>query len=142
MASPAVSFVGAGWGDGVGLSQYGAKALASDGADYQLILNRYFTGVSVGPLAVVGDSDFILTDAEPLWVGLLQNQSAVSFAVTSGSSDLCFDPTGFCVARSTSGTAWRFVQYGVGVCQFEQVMSNGSRVTIGPTAPARRLFDH
>jgi SpoIID/LytB domain protein len=133
MANPEVSLAGSGWGDGVGLSQYGAKALASDGADYQLILNRYYTGVSVMPLAVIGDSGFILTDPEPLWVGLLQNQSAVSFEVTTGSSDLCFDRTGFCVARSTSGTAWRFAQYGVGICQFEQVLLNGYRIPIGPT---------
>ena len=133
MANPEVSLTGSGWGDGVGLSQYGAKALASDGADYQLILSRYFTGVSVMPLAAVGDSGFILTDPEPLWVGLLQNQSAVSFEVTTGSSDLCFDRTGFCVARSTGGTTWRFAQYGAGICQFEQVLLNGSRVPIGPT---------
>jgi SpoIID/LytB domain protein len=33
-AAQEVSFDGSGWGDGVGLSQYGAKAMASDGADY------------------------------------------------------------------------------------------------------------
>ena len=132
-AAQDVSFNGSGWGDGVGLSQYGAKAMASDGADYRQILNRYYTGVSVRPLPVTGDSVFVLTDPEPMWVGLLQNQSAVSFDVTSGSSDLCFDRTGFCVARVGTGTSWRFAQYGMGICQFEQVLAGGTRVQTGPS---------
>ena len=69
-----MSFDGSGWGDGVGLSQYGAKAMASDGADYLQILNRYYTGILVRPLVVTGDSAFVLTDPDPMWVGLLQNQ--------------------------------------------------------------------
>ena len=39
-AQPDFSFVGSGWGHGVGLSQYGAKALGADGASYQQIINR------------------------------------------------------------------------------------------------------
>ena len=128
-----VAFNGSGWGDGVGLSQYGAKAMAFGGADYRQILNRYYSGVSVRPLPVTSDSGFILTDPEPVWVGLLQNQSAVSFDVTSGSSDLCFDSTGFCVARVGTGTSWRFAQYGIGICQFEQVLASGARVQTGPS---------
>jgi SpoIID/LytB domain protein len=128
-----MSFDGSGWGDGVGLSQYGAKAMASDGADYLQILNRYYTGILVRPLVVTGDSAFVLTDPDPMWVGLLQNQSAVSFDVTSGSSDLCFDRTGFCVARASTGTSWRFAQYGMGVCQFEEVLASGTRFPAGPS---------
>ena len=124
-AAPDVSFVGSGWGHGVGLSQYGAKAMASDGANYLQILNRYYTGVSVRSLPVIGDDAFVLTDPDPMWVGLLQDQSAVSFDVASGSTDLCFDRTGFCVARVGAGTSWRFAQYGVGVCQFAQVLASG-----------------
>jgi len=131
--TPDVSFDGSGWGDGVGLSQYGAKAMAFDGADYLQILNRYYTGVSVRSLPVTGDSSFVLTDPAPIWVGLLQNQAAVSFDVTSGSSDLCFDRTGFCVARAGTGTSWRFAQYGPGVCQFEHVLASGTRLPIGPS---------
>ena len=132
-AAPDVSLTGSGWGDGVGLSQYGAKALASDGADYQQILNRYYTGVTVSPLAVTGDSGFILTDPEPLWVGLLQDQSAVSFDVTSGSSDLCFDRTAFCVARAGTGTSWRFARSSVDVCYFEKVLADGRRFPVSPS---------
>lgn len=36
-----------GYGHGVGLSQYGANALAESGADYKAILTHYYTGVTV-----------------------------------------------------------------------------------------------
>ena len=36
-----------GYGHGVGLSQYGADAMAESGADYQTILTHYYTGVTV-----------------------------------------------------------------------------------------------
>ena len=43
------SFSGAGWGHGVGLSQWGAKAMADHGYDYQSILTHYYTGVTITP---------------------------------------------------------------------------------------------
>ena len=36
-----------GFGHGVGMSQYGAKAMAEDGADYREILTHYYTGVTI-----------------------------------------------------------------------------------------------
>ena len=36
-----------GFGHGVGLSQYGANQMASDGADYREIVTHYYTGVTV-----------------------------------------------------------------------------------------------
>ena len=36
-----------GYGHGVGMSQYGARAMAEDGADYREILTHYYTGVTV-----------------------------------------------------------------------------------------------
>ncbi|MCI9331621.1 MAG: stage II sporulation protein D [Oscillibacter sp.] len=44
----AVFFV-TGYGHGVGLSQYGANAMAAEGADYREILTHYYTGVTVEP---------------------------------------------------------------------------------------------
>lgn len=38
-----------GHGHGVGLSQYGANAMAESGADYRAILTHYYTGVTVAP---------------------------------------------------------------------------------------------
>ena len=40
-----------GYGHGVGLSQYGANAMAAAGADYREILTHYYTGVTVEPYA-------------------------------------------------------------------------------------------
>ena len=46
------SFVlgGAGWGHGVGLSQYGAKGMAEAGNTAAQILSHYYTGTTVAPL--------------------------------------------------------------------------------------------
>ncbi|MBQ7718892.1 MAG: SpoIID/LytB domain-containing protein [Clostridia bacterium] len=42
-----LTFDGRGWGHAVGMSQWGAKAMADKGFDYQDILKFYFTGVEV-----------------------------------------------------------------------------------------------
>ncbi len=42
-----VTFVGKGWGHGVGLSQWGAKSLAEAGWDHKRILQHYFPGTSI-----------------------------------------------------------------------------------------------
>lgn len=39
---------GSGWGHNVGMSQYGARAMAEQGLSYRDILEFYFTGVTVG----------------------------------------------------------------------------------------------
>src|SRR5918996_2642147 len=41
---------GAGFGHGVGMSQYGAMGYASHGWDYKRILGHYYTGTSIGVL--------------------------------------------------------------------------------------------
>ena len=38
-----------GYGHGVGLSQYGANALALTGKSYQEILSLYYPGTTLGP---------------------------------------------------------------------------------------------
>ncbi|MDQ0287281.1 stage II sporulation protein D [Desulfofundulus luciae] len=42
-----VTFRGSGWGHGVGMSQYGALGMASQGYSYQEILKYYYTGVQI-----------------------------------------------------------------------------------------------
>lgn len=41
-------FTGCGWGHGVGMSQWGAKAMAEQGFGYRDILQFYFTGTEIG----------------------------------------------------------------------------------------------
>lgn len=48
-ASPmGLTFSGRGWGHGVGLSQWGAKAMAENGASCEAILTHYFPGTKIG----------------------------------------------------------------------------------------------
>ena len=39
-----------GYGHGVGMSQYGANAMAKEGSSFQDILTWYYTGTQIGPL--------------------------------------------------------------------------------------------
>ena len=43
-----LTFAGRGWGHNIGLSQFGAKAMAEQGYNYQQILQFYYTGITVG----------------------------------------------------------------------------------------------
>lgn len=46
-ASAAFTFDGRGWGHHVGMSQYGAKAMAQQGMTYDQILNFYYTDIEI-----------------------------------------------------------------------------------------------
>jgi len=46
---PVYVFEGHGWGHMVGMSQYGARAMADAGSDYRAILSHYYTGLSPEP---------------------------------------------------------------------------------------------
>ena len=43
-----ITFEGRGWGHNLGMSQFGAKAMAEQGMTYQQILQFYYTGITVG----------------------------------------------------------------------------------------------
>ncbi len=90
-ASPPTSFTitGAGWGHGVGLSQYGAYGMALDGTDATTILTHYFTGTQVTPV----------TDAVPLTVNLLHRVATASLR-----TETVTDPTGGSGAGAAAGT--------------------------------------
>ena len=46
--SDGITFTTTGFGHGVGMSQYGANAMAADGSDYSEILLHYYTGATFG----------------------------------------------------------------------------------------------
>ncbi|MFP6649456.1 MAG: SpoIID/LytB domain-containing protein [Pirellulaceae bacterium] len=129
------SFSGSGWGHGVGLSQYGAKAMAADGASYEQILLRYFTGASVGLVASVGSGTFIASEPAPLWIGLIQDSGTVSFTVDLGSAQLCFDGVGGCFSTTQPGETYRFGPEGTGNCVFLRVLASGASTMIGSSGP-------
>ena len=43
------SFSGTGFGHGIGMTQYGAKNMAEDGAGYREILNHYYPNIKLYP---------------------------------------------------------------------------------------------
>lgn len=47
LSSTQYAFVGSGWGHNVGMSQYGAKAMAEQGYTYDEIIKFYYTGVTI-----------------------------------------------------------------------------------------------
>jgi SpoIID/LytB domain protein len=96
-ASEDFRFDGRGWGHGVGMSQYGARALAEAGRSSAQILAHYYRGTSLGNVP---------SGTPHPWVGLLQNRSVASFRAVSGTTR-AWDPSG---ASHTipAGQTWTF----------------------------------
>ncbi|MCP4968366.1 MAG: SpoIID/LytB domain-containing protein [bacterium] len=67
-----VSFVGAGWGHGVGLTQYGAYGAARDGWAVDQITGHFYDGSSIGTMGEGG-----LAEKENLWVNLERDRSTI-----------------------------------------------------------------
>src|SRR3954451_13350095 len=72
---------GAGFGHGVGMSQYGADGYAQHGKDYRFILAHYFTGTQLSPLG-----------SPPTVRVLLDTGSRASFSGASAASGRKLDP--------------------------------------------------
>ena len=130
-----VTITGSGWGHGVGLSQYGAKAMGADGNTYQEIVARYFNGVSIVPVESASPFTFVILDPRPLLVGLLQDSQTIAFTVESGSAQLCFDLTGSCQGQSRPGVTYRFGPDSTGGCVFMETRAGGATVTVGGAGP-------
>ena len=75
---------GAGWGHGIGLSQYGADGLAREGKNYRQILTHYYTGTQISQ-----------ADTQTIRVLLQTNRREVSFtgATSAGNHTLARDRT-------------------------------------------------
>jgi SpoIID/LytB domain protein len=65
-----VTFNGAGWGHGVGLSQYGAYGASRDGWTADQILEHFFQGSTIGTMGEDG-----IPAADPLWVNLERDRT-------------------------------------------------------------------
>lgn len=113
---------GSGWGHGVGMSQYGARAQAASGRTADQIINSYYTDVNIKDVTTVLDpTHWMLTDPEPLWIGIGQNWSFMQFHMDNGSADLCKanDGEGECPTQTANpGENWEFRALGGGACQF------------------------
>ncbi len=128
-----LTFEGSGWGHGVGLSQYGARAMADGGASSPEILDHYFPGTALRHLDTLSTGNEVLTIEAPLWVGLLQNRSEVTFVIEEGSANLCLDDTGECVALAVAEEKWRFGPDGYGECAFSRQTGDGGYILFEPS---------
>lgn len=120
---PTFTITGAGWGHMVGMSQYGARAMAAAGNTAQQITGYYYAGTTVQALGgFMPPSSFIVTDPDPLWIGIMQNRTSFGFRVDgAGSAGLCKanDGEGTCPTQfAMPGEAWEFRALGGGQCQF------------------------
>ncbi len=113
---------GSGWGHGVGMSQYGARAQAASGWTANQILDYYYTDTTIKTFGdVLGPAHWMTTDPDPLWIGLAQNWSFVKFQMEGGDAGLCKagDGEGDCPTQTASpGQNWEFRALGGGACQF------------------------
>ncbi len=121
-ALPTFTFDGRGWGHGVGLSQYGARAMAVAGQSVDQILSYYYSGVTLRPITETLPVDhYLVTDPDPLWIGLRQNQTVLPFQLVGGAAGLCKanDGEGVCPTQfAQPGESWDFRTLGGGLCQF------------------------
>lgn len=119
---PAYTFTGSGWGHGVGMSQYGARAMARSGMTAEQILTTYYEGVTLKPIdQVLGVSHWLRSEPAPLWIGITQSKTILKFHVTVGSAGLCKanDGEGECpTLTAIPGQAWEFRALGGGACRF------------------------
>jgi SpoIID/LytB domain protein len=101
-----VEFQGSGWGHGVGMSQYGALAMASQGKSYQVILSHYYKGTTLKTLPATSlwvnlEDEF---SSKTLTVHSIGSQSGDPVQVKQGSQVVSAVP-GATIDLSTSGTS-------------------------------------
>jgi stage II sporulation protein D len=95
------TFYGAGWGHGLGMSQYGAYGLALDGWGYKRILRHFYRGTSVGKAP---------SSPSKLRVGLVHGKHTIHVEAVGGPVRLRVgSTTGPVVGGSAipEGQAWR-----------------------------------
>jgi len=93
-AEPQLTVRGAGFGHGVGMSQYGALGFAQQGSSYRSILAHYYSGTSLGGLAT-GRTVRVLVQST-------RGAAAFSGATRAGGRRLRADKTYFARARGAS----------------------------------------
>lgn len=121
-----VTFVGSGWGHGVGMSQYGAYGMALNGYFASQILNHYYSDTTVEDFSTTSAALFLSSEPSPLWVGLMQNQTSIQFTVSGGSASLCqgWGAESDCSLTANGGQTWRYHTTSNGLCRFERVSPN------------------
>ncbi len=96
-SNDSLSFIGSGWGHGVGLSQYGAYGASRDGWTAEQILQYFYQGTSIG---VIGEGG--LAPRENLWVNLEKDRSHL--VLIAHETGLVSPAEPVVVTRETDGT--------------------------------------
>jgi SpoIID/LytB domain protein len=107
-AENVITITGGGWGHGIGMSQWGAKALADQGHQYPNILSHFYAGVTIG---TVGTGNLV-GHAEPLRIGLGQSMTRFDFTPVGGSVSLSNG------ALALEGQGWSLRMIAADTCQF------------------------
>ena len=122
---------GAGWGHGIGMSQYGARGQAREGRSANKIIEYYYTGATVKTLSEVLPTDhFLITDTSPVWVNLERSTTTFRFEAVGGNVAVCHQVNGGCSWTAKPGEIWRFVTVGDGTCRLKR-----DGVPVGPPGP-------
>lgn len=129
-----VVFAGHGWGHGVGMSQYGAEAMAEDGFSSQEIVEYYFTGAEVKDLASAV-SGWLVDDPSPLWVNIAgtpyTTPKSISLKETAGNLSLCQEEPAHVgsMSQTKNGSAYspyvQLLQQRLATLGFDPGTSNG-----------------
>ncbi|MBK5268352.1 MAG: SpoIID/LytB domain-containing protein [Acidimicrobiia bacterium] len=132
---PTVTFTGGGFGHAIGMSQYGAYAMAVSGKTSDEIIDTYYTNVArQAHMSLYGTSHPLGSANPSLWVGLAQDVNSIAFSIPSaalGPVDLCQanDGQGAVCPRTDAipqpGESWEFRRV-AGVtnkCEFRRVSS-------------------
>jgi stage II sporulation protein D len=118
---------GAGFGHGVGMSQYGALGYAEHGGTYDAILAHYYTGTALGT-----------TDPARTVRVLLQSATTVRFSGATQAGGRSLSPAKTYLARSRGGTQVDLLNAGrKKVATFTaplEVSADGGAVTLGGRA--------
>ena len=123
--TPGFVFEGAGWGHGVGMSQWGAygQAIADPAKSGEEIASYYFPGSEPANMAdLTLPNDLLYTLDNPLWVNLGAQITLLEFTAVGGPLDLCLVGDGEETCPKSNhpqeGERWEFRRIARNECGF------------------------
>lgn len=147
-AAESFTFSGSGWGHGVGMSQWGARGMAEQGAAYDDIIRFYYTGASVQSRAVSDDLRVLVAQQQPSVtvtavggpivlesIGTVPNGSSVTFTRSGSSIAL----SGALNTTSTTGVSIRYSGSSVRVSSTGETYRYGRLVVRSDTTGLRAI---
>lgn len=117
-------FTGAGWGHGVGFSQWGARgqALEDPGKPGEDIAAYYYPGTEPGNMSDLAlENDLLTTLENPIWINLATEVTDLEFSPVGGDAVLCLIEHGGtdCMALDDAqpGESWEVRRISPGLCR-------------------------